>query len=135
MKKLLIITVLLFSAYTYAESDNSKVDLVEKLMVEYELISTLSLYSTAYTTEVKRVYKHLPSSFWESKEYTKAINDYEKSMWDGWRQAYIDYLNEEELRELITFVESRTNKTPTLETTKNSSLSSPLALSSHILVN
>ena len=102
--------MLLISSYAYADSTNSKVELVEKLMETYELTRTLSTFTSTYTAEAKRLYNNVPNTFWESKEYSNAVKDYEETLWNGWRQAYIEYLTEEELKQILAFAETPLGK-------------------------
>ncbi|MBL1142820.1 MAG: DUF2059 domain-containing protein [Proteobacteria bacterium] len=106
--KLFILLIAFITACSVSADPKQK--LVDEYMEAMKINNTLKSFSSSYTLEAKRLYKDLPESFWTNDEYKKLIFDYEKALWEGWRAAYHKYLTEEELKELLQFLQTDLGK-------------------------
>ncbi len=110
MIKITLHILLILSFVSCSVSTDSSNKLIEKYMKTVGVDEIVDQYSYAYTTEGKRLYKDLPNSFWESKDYLKIMNDYKKDLWSEWRSVYKKNLTESELIQLTDFLNTDLGK-------------------------
>ncbi len=109
MKYLSIIMLLFFlSSYSCAEDNND--DKILRYFEVTDVLGTIDRQMVAYIEDIKYAYPDLSSKIIERREVKQAVEDYKREVITAWTQILKTKLSNEELSEMLAFIETPLGK-------------------------